>query len=254
MPYLIPPRTPLTEEQVERAFDYVIELQLGGGSHVAGRADADPELAFLLLRLAEDIVFPATAVSEDDDLYSDSFALDEVGCILLSALRDWARTPPPPARWASPAPSSGSRWTSSRTPMTRTPPPLWRRCGTSTGSTPAQCTAWLAPTSSRALAAPSRCPPGAASTSTRWAPPSGAHSMRCSGCARCGAFRHGPVSRGNAAGCAGVDARHRHHDAVHSGAMPCIHPESARHRRRASSGPRRVHSTAGFWPACRSGC
>ncbi|WP_331762481.1 hypothetical protein [Streptomyces sp. NBC_01508] len=94
MPYLIPPRTPLTEEQVERAFDYVIELQLGGGSHVAGRADADPELAFLLLRLAEDIVFPATAVSEDDDLYSDSFALDEVGCILLSALRDWARDSP----------------------------------------------------------------------------------------------------------------------------------------------------------------
>lgn len=26
------------------------------------------------------------------------------------------------------------------------------------------------------------------------------------------------------------DAVHRHHDAVHSGAMPCIHPESARHR------------------------
>lgn len=94
MPYLIPPRTPLTEEQVERAFDYVIALQLGGGGHVTGRADADPELAFLLLRLAEDIVFPATAVSDDDDPCSDSFALDEVGCILRSALRDWGRDSP----------------------------------------------------------------------------------------------------------------------------------------------------------------
>lgn len=67
MPYLIPPRTPLAPKQVERAFDYVIALQLGGGGNVADRADADPELAFLLLRLAEDIVFPATAVSDDDD-------------------------------------------------------------------------------------------------------------------------------------------------------------------------------------------
>ncbi|MBT2530515.1 hypothetical protein J7E91_35535 [Streptomyces sp. ISL-99] len=94
MPYLIPSRTPLPPKQVERAFDYVITLQLGGGSNVAGRADADPELAFLLLRLAEDIIFPATAVSDDDDPCSDSFALDEVGCILLSALRDWAQGSP----------------------------------------------------------------------------------------------------------------------------------------------------------------
>ncbi|MGW6945059.1 hypothetical protein ACWGF3_39445 [Streptomyces xanthophaeus] len=52
MPYLIPPRTPLTPKQVERAFDYLLALQTGGGSHVADRADADPELAFLLLRVA----------------------------------------------------------------------------------------------------------------------------------------------------------------------------------------------------------
>ncbi|MER0450072.1 hypothetical protein ABR738_36960 [Streptomyces sp. Edi4] len=28
------------------------------------------------------------------DLCADSFALDEVGCVLLSALRDWARDSP----------------------------------------------------------------------------------------------------------------------------------------------------------------
>ncbi|MFH8985616.1 hypothetical protein [Streptomyces varsoviensis] len=68
MPYLIPLRTPLTPEQVEHAFGYLIDLQTGGGNLVAGRADADPT--------------------------ADSFALDEVGAILLSALRDWARDSP----------------------------------------------------------------------------------------------------------------------------------------------------------------
>ncbi|WP_406415204.1 hypothetical protein OH809_43665 [Streptomyces sp. NBC_00873] len=94
MPYLIPSRTPLTPEQVGRAFDFFLALQTGGGGNVTGRADADPELSFVLLRLAEDIVLPATAVSSDCELTADSFALDEVGCILLSVLRDWARDSP----------------------------------------------------------------------------------------------------------------------------------------------------------------
>ncbi|MEU9064955.1 hypothetical protein AB0D13_40545 [Streptomyces sp. NPDC048430] len=68
--------------------------QMGGGAAVAGRADADPHLAFVLLRLAEDIVGPATAVDAEAELSADSFALDEVGCALLSALRDWARDSP----------------------------------------------------------------------------------------------------------------------------------------------------------------
>lgn len=88
MPYLIPPRTPLTPEQVEQAFDYLLAPQMGGGAAIAGRAEADPELAFVLLRLAEDVIWPVTAVDGDTDPYADSFALDEVGCALLSALRD----------------------------------------------------------------------------------------------------------------------------------------------------------------------
>ncbi|MFB8166180.1 hypothetical protein [Streptomyces rubiginosohelvolus] len=92
MPYLIPTRTPLTPEQVEWGFAYLLALQMGGGAAVAGRAEADPGLAFVLLRLAEDIIWPVTAVDgEAADLCADSFVLDEVGCVLLSALRDWAR-------------------------------------------------------------------------------------------------------------------------------------------------------------------
>ncbi|MFD4341818.1 hypothetical protein ACFWPP_32120 [Streptomyces anulatus] len=95
MPYLIPPRTPLTPEQAERGFDCLLALQTGGGAAVAGRAEADPELAFVMLRLAEDIIWPVTAVDEaTTDPCADSFALDEVGCVLLSALRDWVRDSP----------------------------------------------------------------------------------------------------------------------------------------------------------------
>ncbi|WP_051798526.1 hypothetical protein [Streptomyces sp. NRRL S-337] len=94
MPYLIPPRTPLMPEQVERAFDYVLALQMGGGGAIAGQAEADPELAFVLLRLAEDIIWPVTAVDGDTAPCADSFALEEVGCVLLYALRDWSRDSP----------------------------------------------------------------------------------------------------------------------------------------------------------------
>lgn len=94
MPYLTLPRTPLTPEEVEQGFDYLLALQMGGGNYVSGRTSATPELAFLLLRLAENIVFPVTGVLGDGEPHADSFALDEVGCIFLSALRDWTRDSP----------------------------------------------------------------------------------------------------------------------------------------------------------------
>ncbi|MFH9118384.1 hypothetical protein [Streptomyces globisporus] len=125
MPYLIPPRTPLTPDQVERGFHYLLALQTGGGAAVAGRAEANPELAFVLLRLAEDVIWPVTAIDgESADPCADSFALDEVGCVLLSALRDWAQDSPPRRCRASPAASSASSRTSSPTPTTtETPTP-----------------------------------------------------------------------------------------------------------------------------------
>lgn len=125
MPYLMPSRTPLTPEQVEQGFDYLLALQTGGGTCAAGRVEATPELAFVLLRLAEDIIWPVTAVDgEATDPCADSFALDEVGWVLLSALRDWARTPPPRRCWASPQhrPVHGERH-----PGPRPPGPAARR-------------------------------------------------------------------------------------------------------------------------------
>ncbi|MFD9418810.1 hypothetical protein ACFWC9_29470 [Streptomyces goshikiensis] len=98
MPYLIPPRTPLTLEEVDRAFDYLLALQMGGENYASGRTPATPELAFPLLQLAENIVFPVTGVLGDGKPHADSFALDEVGCILLSALRDWTRDSPTTGR------------------------------------------------------------------------------------------------------------------------------------------------------------
>jgi hypothetical protein len=80
--------------EVERGFDYLLELSQGGGAAVAGRAEADPDLVFVLLQLAEDIIWPVTAVDDDSDPCADSFALDEVGGVLLAALRDWARDSP----------------------------------------------------------------------------------------------------------------------------------------------------------------
>ncbi|MEU9982094.1 hypothetical protein [Streptomyces sp. NPDC050856] len=74
-----------------RSFDYILTSSNGGAAAVAGRAEADTELAFVLLRLSEDIIWPVTAANGEADPCADSFALDEVGYVLLSALRDWAR-------------------------------------------------------------------------------------------------------------------------------------------------------------------
>ncbi|MFE1383419.1 hypothetical protein ACFW6S_31170 [Streptomyces sp. NPDC058740] len=96
MPYLIPTRTPLTPEQVEQGFDYLLALQKGGGTYATGRVEATPELAFVLLQLAEDIIWFVTTVDgKATHLCADCFVLDEVGCVLLSALRDWARNSAP---------------------------------------------------------------------------------------------------------------------------------------------------------------
>lgn len=47
-----------------------------------------------MLRLTEDLVLPVTTVPDDEDPTSDSFVLEHVGDVLLSALRDWQRDSP----------------------------------------------------------------------------------------------------------------------------------------------------------------
>ncbi|MEW2116186.1 hypothetical protein AB0945_13505 [Streptomyces sp. NPDC005474] len=110
MPSLIPSRTPLTPEQAERGSDHLLALQMGGSASVAGRAEVDPELAFILPRLAQEIVWATTTLDAQADPRADSFAprtrSDACCCPRCTTGRG---TPPPRRRWASPAASSGSR-------------------------------------------------------------------------------------------------------------------------------------------------
>jgi len=104
MPYA-QPRTSLTPEEVELAFEYLLAIQ-AGSEHALGtvidRAKAVPAPTVLLLALAEDIILPVTDLAPDADPCADS-ALDEVGCVLPSALRDGRGTHPPQRRPVSPA-------------------------------------------------------------------------------------------------------------------------------------------------------
>ncbi|MFB7116144.1 hypothetical protein [Streptomyces sp. NPDC056291] len=107
MPYLIPSRTPLTPEQVEWGFDYLLTLQMGGGAAVAGRADA--ELAFVLLRLAEDIVWPVTAVDGPATRARTPSPWTKSGACCCPHCGTGRGSPPPRQRRVSHAASSGSQ-------------------------------------------------------------------------------------------------------------------------------------------------
>jgi hypothetical protein len=132
MPYLVPPRTPLTPEQVDRAFAYLMALEAGGGAGVAGRADADPDLPFLLLWLTEDLVLPVTTVPDDEDPTADPFVLEQTRGVLLSALRDWQSDSPTTGCIGLAGGACGSSRTfwPTRTTAATSPPP-WNGCETS---------------------------------------------------------------------------------------------------------------------------
>ncbi|MCX4598827.1 hypothetical protein OG819_58195 [Streptomyces sp. NBC_01549] len=102
MPHLEQPRTPLTPEEVELAFEYVLAIQDNSDHAVAAvfdRTKAVAAPAVPLLRLAEDIILPVTDLAADADPCADSFALDEVGGVLLAALEEWTRECVPSAIW-----------------------------------------------------------------------------------------------------------------------------------------------------------
>ncbi|MFE4997729.1 hypothetical protein ACFRH4_41665, partial [Streptomyces mirabilis] len=101
MPYLEQPRTPLTAEEVELAFEYLLAIQDRSEHALAAvidRTNAVPAPTVLLLRLAEDVILPVTDLAPDADPCA-SFALDEVGGVLLAALEEWTRECVPSAIW-----------------------------------------------------------------------------------------------------------------------------------------------------------
>lgn len=102
MPHPEQSRTPLTPEEVELAFEYVLAIQ-GHSEHalttIVDRTRDVPAPTYLLLRLAEDIILPVTDLADDADPCADSFALDEVGGVLLAALQEWTSECVPSAIW-----------------------------------------------------------------------------------------------------------------------------------------------------------
>ena len=88
------PYTPLTPYEVELAFEYLLAVQNPEGDGVSALIEsthAEPVPAFMLLRLAKEIIRPVTDLADDADPNADSFVLHEVGNILLAALEEWTR-------------------------------------------------------------------------------------------------------------------------------------------------------------------
>ncbi|MFJ9412472.1 hypothetical protein [Streptomyces sp. NPDC101393] len=80
----------LTPEQVQLAFDYVLAIDASDDNTVADLMTKLIPYPGLLGAVAQEIVFPVTALSDDmDDVTADSFVLDELGVVFLMAIRGW---------------------------------------------------------------------------------------------------------------------------------------------------------------------
>ncbi|MFG2979463.1 hypothetical protein ACGFYY_41565 [Streptomyces sp. NPDC048331] len=85
----------LTPAQVQLAFDYVLAVD-------AGDDDAVDRLAIellphpgLLVAIAEELILPMTALPDDvDDINADSFVLDQLGVLFMTAIHMWAHDCP----------------------------------------------------------------------------------------------------------------------------------------------------------------
>jgi hypothetical protein len=73
---------------VQLGFDYVLAVESGDDDQAARLALEVAQLPGLLPGIAELIVFPVTALSDDTDPCADSFVLDEVGVIYVMAIRE----------------------------------------------------------------------------------------------------------------------------------------------------------------------
>lgn len=79
---------------IRLGFDYVLAVAAGDAVRAARLAPEVEQLPGLLPGIAELIVFPVTALSDDTDPCADSFVLDEVGVIYLMTIREWATHAP----------------------------------------------------------------------------------------------------------------------------------------------------------------
>ncbi|AWN24873.1 hypothetical protein [Streptomyces sp. NEAU-S7GS2] len=138
----LPPRL------VQLGFDYVLAVEAGNDVQAAQLASEVQQLPGLLPAIAELIVFPVTALTDDTDPCADSFALDEVGVIYLMAIHGWATDAPAAAAPESPVPSRTSPARSSPS-NPRTSPALCRRCATSIWNGLALRTPWRVRTGSQ---------------------------------------------------------------------------------------------------------
>ncbi|MFG2134920.1 hypothetical protein ACGFNV_45255 [Streptomyces sp. NPDC048751] len=69
-------------------------MEAGDDATAARLAPEVEQLPGLLPGIAELVVFPVTALSDDSDPCADSFVLDKVGVIYLMAIREWATHAP----------------------------------------------------------------------------------------------------------------------------------------------------------------
>ncbi|MEU0119444.1 hypothetical protein ABZ137_38645 [Streptomyces bobili] len=79
---------------VQLGFDYVLAVEAGDDATAARLAPEVEQLPGLAPGIAELVVYPVTALSDDSDPCADSFVLDEVGVIYLMAIREWATHAP----------------------------------------------------------------------------------------------------------------------------------------------------------------
>ncbi|MFF3967941.1 hypothetical protein ACFYZI_41110 [Streptomyces griseorubiginosus] len=86
MPPIVPSLPP---HLVQLGFDYVLAVATGDDGTAVRLAPEVEQLQGLLPAIAELMVFPVTALSDDTEPCADSFVLDEVGVIYLMAISQW---------------------------------------------------------------------------------------------------------------------------------------------------------------------
>ncbi|MFJ1930391.1 MULTISPECIES: hypothetical protein [unclassified Streptomyces] len=92
MPETAMPLAPMTPHAVVSAFNYLRAIEADDTEAAAEFAAAEPQMAALLVQVAERVVIPVTTLShqeQEDVPCDDSFALFELGLCFLATLRSW---------------------------------------------------------------------------------------------------------------------------------------------------------------------